>query len=553
VTAIRLSASGRQRAARAEPLQLASAARVSREVILYALVTVLASTIWLWPHLLHFRQVPDRGDPIFSAWRLARFAHQLDTDPAHLLDGNIFYPRPLTLTYSDATILQGILGAPLLWLGVEPLIAANALFFLAFPACGLAFFYAGWRLTGDPRAGLIAGLLGAWYPFHGEHYSHLELQWFMFVPIALVTLLQVLARPTVRRGLALGCALAAQWLASMYFGVMLVTLLVPFGLVICLAWRCRPSAALARSLGAGIALVVTVCVVTGIPYVKSRAARGDRAMAELGPGSAVPSDYLDTHRRMASYQWHSRAGNRPERELYPGTSSLVLAVTGVVLAPGAVTLALTCGAVAAFEWSLGVNGVTYVWLYELLVPYRGMRVPARFSVLMGSCLILLGAYGAHALLRRLRPGAARAMFITIGAVVLLDLRMTTTLVDYWPTVPEIYDGLSGEAVLAEFPAGHEVDYMYFSTTHWAQLLGGYSGYIPSDPDLEASRRLFPSREAIASLRARGATHLTYNCAFERSKERCGYTLEQLERIPTVSLVRAGRWSEAEVRLYRLTD
>ncbi len=516
-------------------------------------MTVLASTIWLWPHLVHFRQVPDRGDPIFSAWRLARFAHQLGTDPAHLLDGNIFSPLPLTLTYSDATILQGILGTPLLWLGVEPLIVANALFFLAFPACGLAFFHASWRLTGDPRAGLIAGMLGAWYPFHGEHYSHLELQWFMFVPIALVTLLQLLARPTVRRGVAFGGAVAAQWLASMYFGVMLMTLLIPFGLVICLAWRCRPSAALARSLGAGVVLVVTVCAVTGLPYVKSRAARGDRALATLIPGSAVPSDYLDTHRRLASYQRHSRLGNQPERELFPGTSPLILALTGVVLAPGAVTLALTCSAVAAFEWSLGVNGVTYEWLYEVLLPYQGMRVPARFSVLMGSCLILLGGYGVHALLRRFRPGTAKVVFVTMAAVVLLDLRMTTTLVNYWPSVPEIYDGVSPQMVLAEFPIGHDVDYMYFSTTHWAQLLGGYSGYIPSDPELETSRQLFPSREAIASLRARGATHLTYNCAFERSKERCGYTLAQLAGNASVSLVTAGRWNGAEARLYRLID
>jgi hypothetical protein len=145
------------------------------------------------------------------------------------------------------------------------------------------------------------------------------------------------------------------------------------------------------------------------------------------------------------------------------------------------------------------------------------------------------------------------VFVAIAAVVLLDLRLTTTLVDYGHAVPEIYHGVSPRMVLVEFPAGHDVDYMYFSTTHWAQLLGGYSGYIPSDPELEAGRQLFPSREAIASLRARGATHLTYNCAFERSKERCGYTLDQLDRIATVSLVTAAKWNGADVRLYRLAD
>ena len=71
----------------------AASVPVSREIVLYAVATLAGSTIWLWPHFAHFSQVPDRGDPIFSAWRLARFAHQLATDPQHLFDGNIFYPH----------------------------------------------------------------------------------------------------------------------------------------------------------------------------------------------------------------------------------------------------------------------------------------------------------------------------------------------------------------------------------------------------------------------------------------------------------------------------
>ena len=43
-----------------------------------------------------------------------------------------------------------------------------------------------WRLTRDTLAATIAGLMGAWYPFHAEHYSHLELQWFMFCPLAMM-------------------------------------------------------------------------------------------------------------------------------------------------------------------------------------------------------------------------------------------------------------------------------------------------------------------------------------------------------------------------------
>src|SRR6266550_4421798 len=265
----------------------AASVPVSREIVLYAVATFVGSTIWLWPHVAHFSQVPDRGDPIFSAWRLARFAHQLAIDPKHLFDGNSFYPLPLT--YSDATILQGILGAPLIWIGVKPLIVSNLLFFVAFPACGLAFFYVAWQFTRDPRAALVAGLLGAWYPFHSEHYSHFELQWFMFVPLAFLALLRVLARPTLSAGLKFGLVVSAQWLASMYIGIMLMTMLVPFALIVVTGWRVVSSRPLVQSLLVAVMVVLASCLITGLPYVRSRAARGDRTIEDLRPGSATAS------------------------------------------------------------------------------------------------------------------------------------------------------------------------------------------------------------------------------------------------------------------------
>ena len=136
----------------------------------------------------------------------------------------------MTLTYSDATLLEGLIGAPFLLAGADPLVVANSLMLLAFPACGLAFFYAAWRLTGEPDAALIAGLVGAWYPFHAEHYSHLELQWVMFVPLAIVAGLRLLADPRAATGVRFGAAVTAQWLASMYLGVMLLSLLMAAGL-----------------------------------------------------------------------------------------------------------------------------------------------------------------------------------------------------------------------------------------------------------------------------------------------------------------------------------
>ena len=79
-------------AVEAERSRFAAPARATRAVWLYAAATLLGSLIWIAPHLRHPRMVPDAGDPLFSAWRIARLAHQLTTDPRHLFDGNIFTP-----------------------------------------------------------------------------------------------------------------------------------------------------------------------------------------------------------------------------------------------------------------------------------------------------------------------------------------------------------------------------------------------------------------------------------------------------------------------------
>lgn len=522
-----------------------------RETPIYALAAIIGSTVWIWPHLARIRDVPDRGDPIFSAWRLARFAHQLLTDPARLFDGNIFHPLPLTLTYSDPTVLQGLIATPLLWAGVDPLVAANLLFLLAFPACGAAFFAAAFRFTGDPRSSLVAGLLGAWHPFHGEHYSHLELQWFMFVPLAIVGLCLVLAKPTVARGALLGAAIAAQWLASMYFGLMLASVLVPCGLILAAAWRVRPSMPLARALGASVAVALPAFALTALPYRASLPLRGERSIQETTWGSAMPADYLTAHRRMASYQWISRAENRPERELFPGFSPLALAGVGVIAAPPAIATALAGAGLLAFDASLGYNGLTYPALRRALAPYRGIRVPARFAAVAGALLALLAAFGARSLLDLVRPGAPRHLACALLALaVLLDLRLRAPLVRYWPTVPGVYAGVTPAMVLAELPRSHAVDYMYFSTRHHAQLLGGYSGFIPRQEHLDRSFEGFPSPDALTGLRHLGATHLTYNCAFELSPVRCRLTLERLDASPQLEIVARERWSGAEVSLYR---
>ena len=529
----------------------------------YATAACAGSLVWVVPHLLHLHDVPDPGDPIFSAWRIAAFVHQLTTDPLHLWNGNIFYPLPLTLTYSDATILQALLGAPFLLAGVDPLVVMNALMVASYPARGLGYFFLAWRVTGDPQAALVAALAGAWAPFHPDHYSQLELQWTAFVPLALLGAMRVLAAPRWKTGLAFGAVVAAQCLACMYVAMMLVSFLVPFTIVLAVAWRVRPSRRLAAAVaGTGIVLLPIVGGLS-LAYMKGREAHGDRTIQEVSDGSAAAREYLNATERLVNHP-QPRFLHHVERELFPGITPVAFGAVALVppLTPG-VMATLVAGS-AVFDWSLGLKGLTYGRLYRLSAAYRGMRVPARFSALVEAALALLVAYGAARILRlgvfRLKPEATRSGAAARGAVcaimcaaVLVDLRMDPFLQPYPRGIPPIYRHVKPRMVLAEMPAGHPVDYMYYSTRHWAKLLDGYSGWGPDLSVLNAAGAAFPSHDAIATFRRLGATHLTYNCALEKAGGKtdadCERVFDALATDPSLGLIAREQWKGSEVRLY----
>jgi hypothetical protein len=138
--------------------------------------------------------------------------------------------------------------------------------------------------------------------------------------------------------------------------------------------------------------------------------------------------------------------------------------------------------------------------------------------------------------------------------VLIDLRMDLPLQGYLRGVPRIYQHVNHTMVLEELPGGHTLDYMYFSTRHWAKLLTGYSGFGKDLSELEAAEAAFPAPEAIAAFRRLGATHLTYNCAFDKANgktdEDCDRVFDALRRNPSLRVIASEPWRGSMIRLYR---
>jgi hypothetical protein len=197
-------------------------------------------------------------------------------------------------------------------------------------------------------------------------------------------------------------------------------------------------------------------------------------------------------------------------------------------------------ALAAFVLSLGpvasagpdavMREAPYGWLYAGVPGYDGLRVPARYAMLVVLGLSMVGAFGVRAVLRAAgRPalvaaGLALVVAVEGGASPLpLDrgetadgLAMPPVLLPNAADPPPVYAyvrRLPADAVVAEFPFGTamwELRYMYASTLHWRRLVNGYSGGVPHSYAARAAALGDVFRDPDAAwtwLRAAGTTHV----------------------------------------------
>ncbi len=346
----------------------------------------------------------------------------------------------------------------------------------------------------------------------------------------------------------------------MYYAVFFAVYAVALAMFLCLLQR----PPLRRMLGpAVIAGALALALAWPLARTYSSARLGDREVATVTYYSATAADYLRAHPRSATWGNHTLPGRMPERALFPGVMMLLLAAVGLIPRLGVTRVAYAGALLVAFEMSRGFNSVFYPYLYDWLPFIRGLRVPARASILVGLTLSLLAGFGVRRLLAGRSAQLQRGALAVLVVAIAVDLRPLLRLEPVWLEPPPIYGLVSGstDVVLAEFPFGGNptrftpnVPYMYFSLWHWAPIVNGYSGHSPpGQQDFEVALQAFPDESAIALLRARGVTHVTINCALYLSAGRggCEELVAAVDARPDFRVVASARWQGAPVRLFEL--
>ena len=261
------------------------------ESLIAAVALCLGVVFITWPHATMFAShVVSNIDPLFSMWRLGWFAHAIARGE-NLLHANIFYPEPYTYLLSDATFLQGALAAPALWSGVPLPVVYNALIALGIVSSGVAIHWVATSLGISRVAAAVAATVFSLAPYRIEHINHLELQWAAPAAVVFGSLYQVLYAPRWRDGVLLGLALWLQFLASVYYAVYLLPILLVLAAV---AFGCRlPEAR--RTCYVGL-LGTVLCAALTLPiarlYMDQSSRVGPRPSDDIAIYSATPWSYL---------------------------------------------------------------------------------------------------------------------------------------------------------------------------------------------------------------------------------------------------------------------
>ncbi len=497
-----------------------------------------------FPQALHMRDaVHDDGDPLLNAWTLAWVAHQLPRAPARLFDANIFFPERWTLAFSETLLVPGLFAAPLRWLGAGPVLVHNIVLLSGFALSGAGTALLVRLLTGCGGAGVVAGLVFAFLPYRIAHFPHLQLQQTQCLPFALWAFHRLLSTGRVRDGVLMGIFTAGQVLSCVYYGLFLV----PYMGIVCvvtLLFRHRgearttnderwlvPTSMIYRGLLLAAAITVTATAPLARAYLAARAVVGERAAAEVAYGSASWRDYAIAPAVNLLYGGTSSRIAEPEHALFPGFVAVALALLALTpfgspdvtrsLGTGRASptrAAYALGLILALDVSLGFNGLTYGMLYDYVVPFRSLRIPARMGIMVGFSLAVLAGYGVASITARVSAVAARrAIRAVTGALILLEYASRPIPLQPIPAaIPEVYADLLRDAgsvspaPLVEYPMSARDDptYMYYSTFHWEPLVNGYSGFFPASyTEVVTAARDLPGDAFVDLIKRRGARYL----------------------------------------------
>ena len=513
----------------------------------------------------------DKGDTYAVTWILAWEAHALLQSGVSMWDAPVLYPARNALAFVEVMFGNLWITVPVQWITDNPIFATNMLVLTSFLLCMYFTYFFVRDVGGTYWAGVMAGALFSFNPYRWGQIPHAQLLPFYWAPIALLFTNRFLRSQKALHFIFMIACICAQYYASIYLGVILLTMLTIFFLLhffFELRGMERRRYFNFRSLKllvAGGVLATAILTPLGLPYYKTASEwHFLKTMNNAIFHSAEPSGFFFPW-NFKNYDWLA--------SLFPDKTLTMEAAVFLGIAPwvlGAYAMAKALSRRSDFSQDqkrliirLGwtslilatlVLGPYLVWsrqrvnlpmpyqiVYHLIPGALGVRAPARFIQATLLCLSIMGGL-AFDTIRRLRIGSKRslqaALLFMFGVLLWLDYspKENPGVTVYLPSeFPPVYAYLAekNNGPVLEIPAGlpvYESDYryLYYQTKHWRPELGGVaSAYPPAWLYLRSFLTGFPSKRCLEHIGLSEAQTLVVHKDHLSEEEKTAWELADL--------------------------
>jgi hypothetical protein len=292
-----------------------------------------------WPLCLGLtRDIPGNlADPLLNCWILSWDAHRMllflhggSGALAGFWNGNIFFPEPLTLAYSDHLLPEAIQILPIYALTGNPILCYNLLFLSTFVLSALGMYLLVHEWTGRCLPAFVAGLIFGFAPCRMEHLSHVQILSSEWMPLTLWGFSRHLRTRGLWPLLAGAAALVMQNLSCGYFLAYFCPLALAYVLYEVFDRGLIRDVRLSSRLSTAALLVLAATLPFLSPFLELRA-RGllHRPLWEVERYSADVYSYLTAPVELRVWGPLLQTFPKGEGHLFPGLIPLLLAALGL--------------------------------------------------------------------------------------------------------------------------------------------------------------------------------------------------------------------------------
>ena len=496
---------------------------MKRALALTGLFTALtAAMAYPWSAHLSSQVLANLPDIHLYIWNLAWDAHAFLHQPFSIFDANIYYPNPNTLAYSENLIGTAFTVAPLLWAGVDPVLAMNLAAMLTCLLSGLGAYLLARRAGASEQGAALAGIVFAFAPPRFMRMGQIHITAVQWIPFSLAFLHSYF---TSGRPRDLRLAIAFLTLQALTGGHGTVFLLV--SIVVLLAYKLASGEPFAiarriRDVGWTGVLLTLPALLMYLPYRRAQQEVG--LVRSLDDWLPHPDSFLASPSHV--HQWvialftSKHYNDNANAWLFPGILPLVFAGVALLSWRKAARLrdshVLLYLLIAVISFDMFLAPPIGLWPHLYWLPaFNFIRVPSRFIILTMLAIAVLTGLGFDLIASRLRP-ALRTIAAVAVAVLLLGEFATQPFkgVPFALDIPPIdrwLNTLPKPFAIAEVPVPSPGDIgaferqqtmaMLHSMAHWQKTVHGYSGIRPRlHWRVLVELTAFPDEPSVRSLR-----------------------------------------------------